>query len=533
MSAQGQSNLSPQPKHQAFHGTYVTTELDPAVEPQNVPTDYDGPPLTLLWSYVGRDSAEPTLGVDKDGTAFYAADAFDAYGTRGLPRTEVWRSDDGGVSFFKASPTIADQDIPPHTLDPYVYVDRDTGRVFSIDLQAVGSFISYSDDKGETWQQSFAYTPQFNDHQSFSTAPPPEGVPWAQPTGDYPNLVWYCVNHNTDAGCSYSLDGGVNFIQAVSPAIPITDGCSPPATHGHLEGAADGTVYLPSARCGRPTMSISSDAGMTWDVVSINDKILQSTATFHTAVAVDAAGNVYSVWFDRVHHLPWLSTSTDKGQTWTEPLLIAPPGVRAVNYPEIIAGDEGRIAISFPGTSFNDTEAEPHPNRPWDYHVVVSTNALDENPLFVSSIGNDPDDPIHRGLCEGRCKGMFDFIENVVSPHDGSVWSAAIDTCLFESGCATERGTADMAFDFGAVSVRQLGGPWLVGATPRAASPPGTLGVPAVVAAGDGQSSGGTAPPGTVDEPAPSSLPLPVTGGGLIGVALAALAASRVARRRG
>ena len=90
-------------------------------------------------SYIGRDAAGPTMGVDKDGVAFYAAGAFDAFGANGAAaKTKVYRSTDNGISWQDTTFGAAGQDFPPTTLDPYVYVDSSTGRVFSIDLAGAG-----------------------------------------------------------------------------------------------------------------------------------------------------------------------------------------------------------------------------------------------------------------------------------------------------------------------------------------------------------------------------------------------------------
>ena len=97
------------------------------------------------------------MGVDKDGVAFYAAGAFDAFGVDGaLAKTKVYRSSDNGVSWQDTAFGAGGQDIPPTTLDPYVYVDDQTGRVYSIDLAGAGSFLMFSDDKGETLGQQSA-----------------------------------------------------------------------------------------------------------------------------------------------------------------------------------------------------------------------------------------------------------------------------------------------------------------------------------------------------------------------------------------
>src|SRR3712207_8607709 len=52
------------------------------------------------------------------------------------------------------------------------------------------------------------------------------------------------------------------------------------------------------------------------------------------------------------------------------------------------AGGKGNIAISFPATNEKD---QSDLTRPWDYHVVMSVNALTNNPTFVSNISNPPD----------------------------------------------------------------------------------------------------------------------------------------------
>ena len=45
-----------------------------------------------------------------------------------------------------------------------------------------------------------------------------------------------------------------------------------------------------------------------------------------------------------------MAVSTDHGKTFSDPLMIAPPGVNEVNFPVVTAGSEGRIAreLGFP-----------------------------------------------------------------------------------------------------------------------------------------------------------------------------------------
>jgi hypothetical protein len=161
--------------------------------------------------------------------------------------------------------------------------------------------------------------------------------------------------------------------------------------------------------------------------------------------------------------LPFLSVSRDHGQTWSTPVVFAPPGVHEVNFPTIVAGDPGRIAVLFPGSESSDRD---DPARPWNIYVVVSVNALDADPTFTWTTANDPGDPVHRGGCgPGRCEAedggsMFDFLDIQVSPADGMFWGTASDTCIGE--CVTNPQAPKLRPGQG-VAIRQLKGPSLFG----------------------------------------------------------------------
>ena len=157
--------------------------------------------------------------------------------------------------------------------------------------------------------------------------------------------------------------------------------------------------------------------------------------------------------------------------------MIAPPGVHEVDFPSIDVGDPGKIAITFPGTT--STEGTKDKTRPWNSYVVMSTNALSSNPLFVSNIANPKWDPVHRGDCNGRCGHMYDFLDIVSSPVDqGRVFAAAVDTCTAMEKCNSKRvvgeddddifeyelgETHHAAIDMKGVVIREVSGPALRG----------------------------------------------------------------------
>jgi len=420
-------------------------------EPDDPPDCWRGAKLLLDANPIGQTAAEPTIGVGPDGTAYMAGSTLvvDTSFVWGVARTDARRSTDGGKTWTSIQPKIpaTDEGVPPGNADPMIWVDTVTGRVFTFDLTSACQWLSYSDDKGETWVNNpLACGSPPVDHQTIVSAPPRDGLP----TVLYPNLLYYCANQIVMSNCNRSLDGGITWHPTGNPAFgPIGSGCS--GLHGHLEADPQGRIYLPSSQgCSNPYVSRSDDNGQTWTRSRVSTL---TSATPHTSVAADAAGNLYYVWIrnESGSATPYLAVSKDRGATWGAPMMIAPPGVRQANFPVVAVGDPGRIAISFPST--NSTAS----NRPWDQTVIVSTTALDERPVFLSATGNSPTNPIHRGSCgPGRCGGLWDFIDVQVSGA-GEAWVAASDDCL--GPCNS--GTTSAAKVGDGIAVRQIGGPSL------------------------------------------------------------------------
>jgi hypothetical protein len=458
----------------AYHAA-VVKKNDADFVPHAKAVKYSGPKLAFTQSYVGRQAAEPTIGIDQRGRVFFPASTFDA-----LPKespennahTILLSSADQGRKWRSVQPVIAGQDGHPASLDPYVYVDPKTGRIFDIDLLLAGSYLSYSDDSGETYTTvALTSATGANDHQTLFAGPPPAGNPTLIPTDPkFPRIVYYCVNSIAIVGCTHSIDGGRTWSQA--GGAPFPTGIQPGGSnlgvcgslHGHGVADSKGRIFLPQGRCGVPTLAMSADGGLTW-TDSVVSKGVGAAGT-QTSVAVDAADNVYYTWWDNLHRLPYLAVSRDHGKTWGPSMMIAPPGVHEVNWPTIDAGDAGRITITFPGTtSVNDDDTLPpdDPARPWNSYVLVSTNALSSQPLFLSNIANPPYDPVHRGNCNGRCGNMFDFLDVIVSPADqGRVWAAAVDTCTAVKSCKS-KDDPNLAGDMQGVAIRQVSGPALRG----------------------------------------------------------------------
>jgi hypothetical protein len=437
----------------------------PAKLPTN-PTVRDTNPLRVSATRIGREAGEPTLGVTKQGNAFVSASAFDSPGGQ-LSRTLVYSSTDGNRSWHNVTPLTAGQPVSPASLDPYLYVDKSTGRIFNDDLTVGCSYLTWSDDQGRTWTKGnpLACESPVDDHQTLVTGRPIAGLT----TTGYPNLVYYCVNKVADVQCARSQDGGLTFRISGNPAymgVEQPQDGSPHqgetavlcgGLHGHIITDPAGRLYVPKGHCDQPWLSMSADGGATWTQTLVNR---MTVASHQTSVTSDTAGNLYYTWIGADDLLPYLAVSRDHGRTWGPALLIAPPGVAAVNFPTVEAAEPGHLVVSFPGTTARDATAA----RPWSYYVAVTTDALASRPVFHSTTANPRTDPIHRGPCLDRCAGMFDFVDVVIAPSSGELWAAAVDTCT-SVACRTAEGPglskAQEAGDAQGVVIRQLSGPGL------------------------------------------------------------------------
>jgi hypothetical protein len=491
--------LSSPSSQQAYVGTPMRTNktLD---EPRNRAVRYRGPSVVLQSSFIGRESGEPTVGVDKSGAIFFPGDTFDTPGNT-LARNLEMRSTDGGRTWTDVSPKTANAGPNSHpvTLDTITYVDKDYGRVFTVDtLAAEGSLLSFTDDRGATWTSSFSAAEGVDDHETIAAGVVPAGSGLVTLDPKFPKIVYYCVNTVAAVSCSRSLDGGVTFTQMNSPfpthpaqSLPDSALCS--SLTGHLQTDSRGYVYLPSAfnedqGCGIPSVAVSTDGGTTWvdhPVSQIHDPLNAM------AVAADNGGNntnLYVVWQDDKWNLPYLAVSKDLGVHWSTPVMIAPPGVKVTNFPSLAVGDRGHVVVTFPGSTDAHANTDKH-KSPWSYYVVFSQNALSEHPTFVSQVARIPTSlgggtTMHRGPCSGRCAGLFDFLDVQTAPTPGSpAYATLSDDCT--GACVKSAAGKSNDTDAGAgILVRELAGPSMSG---RAAALPrqkGAAASPAMAASG-------------------------------------------------
>ncbi len=371
----------------------------------------------------GFTGGEPTLGTLPDGSIV----------AQGM--TDVVKTTDMGD-------TWKDMHTPPSgtvTLDPYIHVDAETGRILSSQLLGACQMLSLSDDGGETWIDVPTQCPA-GDHQKIGSGP------WKNPLGKlYPRAFYTCLNKVIDTACSMSYDGGLTW----TPQILVFPGIDPTADDGvggiagfcgGLEGdpvsGPDGTIYLPREYCGRPFVAVSHDDGLTWQRHWVAEPARSLPIAFggnNPSVSVDSGGTVHYAWTgDDWGH--YVSHSKDQGETWSKPRRVSPPGVKSTTFPSIIAGDGGKVATSFIGTSEGpSTPGGVGEKGVWHLYVAYSYNAtaakprwdvlrVTTHPVQLGCVGRHDAEPCNNG-------NLLDF-NDMAFTKQGRVAISYTDGCL-------------------------------------------------------------------------------------------------------
>jgi hypothetical protein len=336
------------------------------------------------------------------------------------------------------------------TLDPILFTDPVTGRTIVSQLDLACSLSEFSDNDGASW------TPDqgcglngIEDHQSIGGGPFHAPIP-GPPAPAYPHAVYYCNQdfvNSTYAACALSLDGGITY----GSGVPIYNLTQCGGLHGHIRVAPDGTAIVPNQNCAptdSPTGSspfpnqaavVSTTNGASWAVNVIPGS--HETLRSDPSVAADKAGKWYFGYEDSVdsssgeqiggHAL--ISMSSDDGTSWSAPVDVgAPFGVQNVTFPEVIAGDSGRAAYAFLGsTTAGDPENTAFQGL-WDLYVSFT---YDGGATWTTS-DLTPNDPVERaciylagdGTCPSSKRNLLDFMDITVDNH-GRVLVGYADGC--------------------------------------------------------------------------------------------------------
>lgn len=110
------------------------------------------------------------------------------------------------------------------------------------------------------------------------------------------------------------------------------------------------------------------------------------SARSFTKLNVDNAGNLYATWADSTTNKTLLATSllsdpanaASPGTKWSKPVVLDAPGVNVSIFPDVVAGDPGRIAVHYYGTQAQATTPDTVMKGAggWYPYVAMSMNAL-------------------------------------------------------------------------------------------------------------------------------------------------------------
>jgi hypothetical protein len=362
---------------------------------------------------IGFTTFEPTLGITSTGSMFFTNYRGTGDGTHIIKGTNYGQDWEDVGPFNPIFPTTGQV---PSSNDPYVYVDKWTDRIVKFDMHALTAmFVEYSDDDGSSWSIPLTAEGYYStqDHQSIASMPDVNGI------GFHESIYVFCINTGASAvgpQCSRSLNGGLTW-DIQRPGYPIGEPqCS--GLHGHVAGGSDGSVYRGNPSCEGPAVYRSLDGGYTWTEHTISTTVgMQDGWHNHeVAVAVDEGGNVHTTWI-ATDNMPYYAYSRDQGDTWSEPMMIAAPGVNQTGFPTIFAGDEGRVALGYIGLQGGQSG--------WNGYMAVLTDAFNEYPLITSVSVNLFDDPldITEDCGNVRCGGFGDFIDIEIDD-EGRPWIA-------------------------------------------------------------------------------------------------------------
>ena len=411
-------------------GVFVTGSNGTALDVE--PLDMD-----FVFSNVGEQGAEPSIGVTSSGCIFFIA--FE----------KPMRSCDHGQTWVNTR----DITQAPFTNDPYGWVDPITDRVFNIHMMGLQTtWVGWSDNDGESWAGNphDSGTTPLNDHIKLGSGPWTDegyGALGSLSSNLYETAVYFCYNKIAGIFCFTSFDGGATF-EAGGQIVGLAT--SNGGLHGAITTAPDGTVYLPP-RVATPTIIFSKDNGYSWEERYMGEDVGTPSIRKNGEVATDTESNAYNIWVGGDQGV-YMSTSVDSGNTWNQKSIrVSPIEVISATFPHTSAGDPGRIAITYLGSEDADELGQPDiDDQPWDgnahyattnvshyLYVTYSLNALDENPIFhTQKVSPDPVQVgsicLNSGDCRsnegGSNRNLLDFNDLHIDL-EGRVYIAFADGC--------------------------------------------------------------------------------------------------------
>jgi hypothetical protein len=370
--------------------------------------------------------------------------------------------------------------------DPIAFTDHTTGRTFcgQLTLTTPTCKISFTDTDGldalsmpdaAGWTASTNTLGSGIDHETIGGGPYHSPIP-TLPT-PYNHAVYFASQDLVTAFTLRSDDGGATWGPPVSM---YTSQCG--GLHGHVKVeestvATNGTVYVPNNDCSsQGAVIVSADNGITWTVRPIPGTV---SGQSDPAVAIDRGGRAYFVISSGAgngsHAI--VATSTDQGQTWQNVYDVgAAYGLANVTYPAAIAGDAGRAAVAFYGSTSPGNQTDHNFGGIWHLYVAETF----DGGATWTTVDATPNAPIQRGcIWTGGgvdiCRNLLDFFDMTVDKQ-GRVQVGYVNGCAGGACVEAAPSAFGNAYTATGVITRQSSGKRLFVAN----DPPSSTSVPGI-----------------------------------------------------
>ena len=409
---------------QPYIGEFILT-TSPAAEqvpnPPSTPTDVSFGPITI--SDPQRDIAEPNLEIDLDAGEYTC-------GPFGASRDADYasKSEDRGDTFRVMGLPPEGRMAPGGGGDCEMAVGTERlggDGAYNVAYTGLAALINFSTGRSPDGGHSWTGT-------NVSESPVVVDRQWMDAVGE--RTVWLTyrqipigsfVQTSTDGGLTYSVLG-THAIEDISVSgnilvdnRTIQYGDADPISLRPAEGAH--TLYIIHTFGNEVRVAFSHDGEHgPWEIMTVMsacDEVPEGTpgtecisgdpSSIFPSLAQDASGRLYAAWTEAGSYNTYYSTCFPEeqgdclypmtpvapeegadlvepaGAQWSPKVQVNRDDVFSTNMPWVTAGDEGRIAISFYGSTVDGNPEVGSFRGPWDVYVNTIFDADDV----------DPDDP--------------------------------------------------------------------------------------------------------------------------------------------
>jgi hypothetical protein len=178
---------------------------------------------------------------------------------------------------------------------------------------------------------------------------------------------------------------------------------------------------------------VSTDNGTTWRVRPVPTSTTQDESD--PSVAIGAGNTVYLGWQEGSSNTSgskaYVGVSHDRGATWTNVQDVgAALGIKNVQFPAMVAGDDDKAALAFLGTTTAGNDQASGFAGAW--HLYVS--ATYDGGVTWATVDATPTDPVQRGCIwlaggSNKCRNLLDFMDATVD-REGRVLVGYADGCI-------------------------------------------------------------------------------------------------------